>query len=620
MYVLGTAGHVDHGKSTLVFALTGIDPDRLAEEQRREMTIDLGFAHLRLPSGRQISIVDVPGHERFIKNMLAGVGGIDAALFVIAADEGVMPQTEEHLQILDLLEVRHGLVVLTKADLVDAEWLELVREDVRARLAGCVLEDAEMVEVSARHGIGLDELRRAIDRTLDRTPSRLEERGAPRLPIDRAFVVGGFGTVVTGTLADGPLEPGMELEILPRGLRARVRGLQTHGQKQDVALPGTRVAVNLGGIGVDELRRGDVLALPGRLRPTTLLDLKLRVVAGAPRPLRQNELLDLFVGAAEVACRVTLLDAEQLRPGDEGWVQLRLQHPLAVVRGDRCILRIPTPSLTIGGGRVLEPHPARHRRFRSDVITALETQSRGTPAERLLQALGDEPAELETAARSAGLDGPSAQTALAELAAAQRIAVLDERWIISQAAWERLRATIAAMLASYHQRYPLRWGMSREELRSRLGLRPGRAWDLLLRRAQEADVVEAGERSVRQAGWQPRLTAAQQRAVDELLLAFEREPWAPPARAEWEPLGAELIGFLLESGRLVRVSPDVLFEAAAYAKLVKWTEDTLERDGQVSVAALRDHFATSRKYALAFLEHLDERKLTRRQGEVRVRN
>ena len=411
----------------------------------------------------------------------------------------------------------------------------------------------------------------------------------------------------------------MELEILPRGLRARVRGLQTHGRKQDVALPGTRVAVNLGGVGAGELRRGDVLALPGHLRPTTLIDLKLRIVAGAPRPLRQNDLLDLFAGAAEVACHVTLLDAEQLRPGDEGWVQLRLEQPLAVARGDRCILRIPTPSLTVGGGRVLDPHPPRHRRFRRDVIATLETQSRGTPAERLLQALGDEPAEWDAAARAAALDDASARVALDELAAQHSILQLDEHWIVSQAAWERLRATIAASLSSYHRRYPLRRGMSREELRSRLGMRPGRAWDVLLRRAQQARAVETGAGTVCEAGWQPRLAPAQQRAVDQLLQSFERDPWTPPARAEWEPLGAELIGFLIDSGSLIRVSTDVLFEAAAYAKLVEWTVETLERDGLVTVAALRDHFATSRKYALAFLEHLDERKLTRRQGDVRVR-
>ncbi|NTU85820.1 MAG: selenocysteine-specific translation elongation factor, partial [Chloroflexales bacterium] len=387
MYVIGTAGHVDHGKSTLVKALTGIDPDRWEEEQRREMTIDLGFAWLTLPSGRSVSMVDVPGHERFIKNMLAGVGGFDAALLVVAADESVMPQTAEHLAILDLLEVRHGVVALTKADLVDADWLELVREEVAARLLGTSLAGAPLVPVSARTGAGLDALRAALDAALDATPSRTAARGAPRLPVDRSFTIGGFGTVVTGTLLDGPLRVGDELLVLPAGLQARVRGLQTHMHKADTALPGTRVAVNLAGVHHSEVRRGDVLAPPGTLRPTAMLDLRLRVLADAPAPLAQNMALDLFTGASEVRCRVTLLDAERLDPGATGWAQLRLEGPIAVARGDRCILRVASPSRTVAGGTVVDAHPPRHRRFRAEVVAALETLARGEPGELLAQAL-----------------------------------------------------------------------------------------------------------------------------------------------------------------------------------------------------------------------------------------
>ena len=306
MYVIGTAGHVDHGKSTLVKTLTGIDPDRWEEERRREMTIDLGFAWLVLPSGRSVSIVDVPGHERFVKNMLAGVGGIDAALLVVAADESIMPQTEEHLAILDLLGVEHGLVVLSKADLVDAEWLELVSEEVAERLAGTSLAQAPRLAVSARTGQGIAEMLAALDTQLDRTPSRAGAHGAPRMSIDRSFTIGGFGTVVTGTLLDGPLAIGDEVEIVPKGLRARVRGLQTHQRKAERARPGARVAVNLAGVSHHEIGRGDMLALPGQVRATNLLDVQLRVVAGA-RPIAHNDRLDLFVGAAEAPCRVASL-------------------------------------------------------------------------------------------------------------------------------------------------------------------------------------------------------------------------------------------------------------------------------------------------------------------------
>lgn len=625
MYVIGTAGHVDHGKSTLVQALTGINPDRLAEEQRREMTIDLGFAHLTLPDGQQVSIIDVPGHERFIKNMLAGVGGIDAALLIVAADEGVMPQTEEHLHILDLLGVEHGLVVLTKRDLVDDEWLELVREDVQARLAGTTFANAPLVAVSARTGQGLADLKRELERVLQQTPARAAARGVPRLPIDRVFTIGGFGTVVTGTLIDGPLAIGQEIAIEPAGLRGRVRGLQTHGHKEERALPGTRVAINIAGVTVDQLQRGDVVTLPGQLRPTTLIDLKLRLIANAPTPIEQNTRLDLFVGAAEVPCRVTLLDAEALQPGDVGWVQLRLERPIAVARSDRCIVRVPSPSLTIGGGRIVDAQPRRHRRFRPEVIAALETMSRGTPAELLLQALGDAPMEWGELRKRSGLPESSAASALAELesaGAALRLssdeAPSGSSVVISQAGWRKLLETIRATLTSYHTRWPLRTGMPREELRARLGL-SARVFERVVPRAIAAGALAATDSSARLPDWSPRLTDAQRRQVETLLRAFRREPFTPPTRAEWEPLGAELIGYLIDSGQLVRVAPDVLFDAAAYHKLVEWTERILETRGEVTVAALRDHFGTSRKYALALLEHLDERKITRRVGDVRVK-
>ncbi|NCC31971.1 MAG: selenocysteine-specific translation elongation factor, partial [Chloroflexia bacterium] len=304
MFVVGTAGHVDHGKSTLVKALTGIDPDRWEEEQRRQMTIDLGFAWLTLPSGRRVSVVDVPGHERFIKNMLAGVGGLDAALLIIAADESLMPQTREHLAILDLLDVRHGVVVLTKADLVDAEWLALVREEVTSELAGTSLAEAPLVAVSAQTGAGLDQLRQTLEQVLQSLPPRAKADGIPRLPVDRSFTIGGFGTVVTGTLRDGPLRVGDEVVVLPSGLTGRIRGLQIHYDKVEVVAPGTRVAVNLAGIHHSEVKRGDVLVPPGALQPTRLIDLHLRVLPDAPGPLEQNCSLDLFTGASEVPCRL----------------------------------------------------------------------------------------------------------------------------------------------------------------------------------------------------------------------------------------------------------------------------------------------------------------------------
>jgi len=645
MYVIGTAGHVDHGKSTLVKTLTGIDPDRWEEERRREMTIDLGFAWLTLPSGRSISIVDVPGHERFIKNMLAGVGGIDAALLVIAADESVMPQTEEHLAILDLLGIDHGIVVLTKVDLVDDDWLELVGEEVRERLRGTSFADAPQIAVSARSGQGLDQLLAALDAQLDWLPSRAAAQGAPRLPIDRAFTVGGFGAVVTGTLSDGPLGVGMEVEILPKGLRARVRGLQTHQHKQEIALPGTRVAVNLAGLSHHELARGDVLALPGRLRPTELLDVQLRLTQAAPQPLVQNMALDLFIGAAEVPCRVTLLDRDALAPGEVGWLQLRLDRPIAVARGDRYILRQPSPSRTIGGGVVVDAHPPRHRRFRPEVIGAIESLARGTPVDLLRRAFSDgQPHQWAELVKASGLPTSTAAEGLAELldeGAAIVLAaepgqedketrrqgdvqtpylpvslspgLLVSKWLIAASGWALLQEKLITVLRGYHRRYPLRNGMPREELRSRLRL-GGDGLDAVLTTALARQLIVAQASSVRLPDHTPTPAPAQQRVVQQFLDACAAAPYSPPA-PDLEP---ELLGWLVERGKLVRVGPDIAFLPQTYGEMVEWVRAQIGATGDVTVAQFRDRFGSSRKYALALLEHLDERKITRRVGDSRM--
>ncbi|MXY59230.1 MAG: selenocysteine-specific translation elongation factor, partial [Chloroflexi bacterium] len=362
MYVIGTAGHVDHGKSTLVQALTGIDPDRLAEEKRRGMTIDLGFAWVTLPSGREVSIVDVPGHERFIKNMLAGVGGIDLALLIVAADESVMPQTREHLAILDLLGVRRGLAVITKADLADADILALVQLEVEELLAATTLAGSPVHAVSATTGEGVPELAAAIDAALDETQQR-RDVGRPRLPVDRSFAVAGFGTVVTGTLIDGSLEAGQPVEIVPGGVQARIRGLQSHRQKIDAASPGNRVAVNLSGVSAQEIARGGVLTRPGWLRATRAVDVRLHMLSDAPHGIRHNFPATFHAFAAEAPAKVRLLEEDELAPGGEAWAQLWLEEPVAVVRGDHFVLR--SADATLGGGTVVDVDVKRHRRRRA---------------------------------------------------------------------------------------------------------------------------------------------------------------------------------------------------------------------------------------------------------------
>jgi len=622
---------VDHGKSALVEALTGINPDRLKEEQEREMTIDLGFAWLTLPSGQTISIVDVPGHEDFIKNMLAGVGGIDAALLVVAADEGVMPQTREHLAILDLLRVKSGVVALTKVDLVDdPEWLELVETDVEELLEGTALEGARIIPVSARSGQGLDVLRAELDRLLTATSPR-RDLGRPRLPIDRAFTIAGFGTVVTGTLIDGRLQVGQEVEIVPKGLRSRIRGLQTHRQKIEVAVPGSRVAVNLTGLHPDQLDRGDVVTHPGWLAPTLLLDTRAQVLPDAPKPLRHNMEVELFTGATQVLARTRMLGAQEIAPGETGWVQLALARPIPVVRNDRFILRLPSPSRTIGGGVIVDPHPGRrHRRFRPEVIARLETLSHGTPEEVLLETLQrEEPCDAATLLLRSNLPRDDARQALEGLAASGQVLALDappdesrpitnSQSLISAGGWSALMDRTTQLVGDYHRQYPLRAGMPKEELKSRLRLAPRLFNEVVTRAVWEGRLSET-ETVVRLPGHEVRFTPEQQARVDRLLQDFTRNPYTPPSLSEAEAqVGSEVLYALIEQGRLVKTSEDVAFLAEAYQEMVKRVIAHIQEHGSITVAQVRDMFGASRKYALALMEHLDDRRITRRVGDERV--
>ncbi len=637
MHVIGTAGHVDHGKSTLVLALTGIDPDRLKEEKERQMTIDLGFAWLRLPDGQIVGVVDVPGHIDFIQNMLAGVGGIDAALLVIAADEGVMPQTREHLSILDLLAVPGGLIALTKTDLVnDPEWLDLVREDIRQAVQGTCLAHAPIVPVSARTGQGLDALKATLVEVLAAVPPR-RDVGRPRLPIDRVFSLPGFGTIVTGTLNDGSFEVGQEVVIVPgRGdepLKARIRGLQSYHQKTERALPGSRVAINLTNVHPDELARGMVVTRPGLLTASTLIDVRLRVLPDAPLPVRHNQEVAFFTGAAEVLARTRLLDAETIQPGGEGWVQLHLAKPVAALPGDRFILRLPSPSYTLGGGVVVDVTPRRWRRFRSEVIQRLETLAHGSPAEQLLHALERaEPAtSAELIARSP-LPAAMALTALQELAQQGAVEALaggpprierGDQWLISAGGWRALRDRLVKVLEDYHARYPLRPGIPRQELKGRLEANgsalSARAFNEILARAAAEGIVEEEGALVRRAGFRVAFTPEQEQAIRSLLSAFEQQPYTPPSVADAvASIGADVFQALVDQGRLVKVSEDVAFSASAYQQMVAGIRAFIEREGSITVAQARDLFQTSRKYALALMEYLDAQRITRRVGDVRV--
>ncbi|MGW8249017.1 MAG: selenocysteine-specific translation elongation factor [Anaerolineales bacterium] len=630
MRVIGTAGHVDHGKSTLIEALTGTHPDRLKEEREREMTIDLGFAWLTLPDGEEVGIIDVPGHRDFIENMLSGVGGIDAALFVIAADEGVMPQTREHLAILNLLQVQGGVVALNKIDMVDdPEWLDLVEEEVRQVLVGSVLEDAPIIRVSGRKKIGMQELKEALRFSLADRPSRLDF-GRPRLPIDRVFSIAGFGTVVTGTLGDGYLRVGDDVEILPEHIRGRVRGLQTHKRKEDAAVPGSRTAVNISGVNVEDINRGDVVVHPKDYRPTGRFDAKLNLLPEASSALKHNTEVKLFIGAAEVLARLRVLGQEEINPGEEGWVQLEVKQPVVAVRGDRYIIRRPSPGETLGGGVILDPHPkGRYKRFAGSTLERLKALERGSPEDVLVQTItGIGIVPLKDIAARSSLNLEALQQALEALTDDGRLVFLEaidpqsitpnaDILVTTRTTWDQVANRTIQMISEYHKTYPLRRGIPREELKSRLKLSP-RVFNAVLRNLASPEVVLENGPLVRIPEHEIRFNPEQKRAVEALLARFKENPFAPPTVKESQAaLGEDVYQALLESGELVQVSGEVVFRKEDYERMLSEVEALLNSQGTLSAAQFRDHFNTSRRYALAFLEHLDGRGVTVREGDVR---
>jgi selenocysteine-specific elongation factor len=614
MHVIGTAGHVDHGKSTLTYALTGINPDRLAEEQRREMTIDIGFAWLDLPTGERVGVVDVPGHRDFIENMLAGVGGIDAALLVIAADEGVMPQTREHLAILDLLAVPTGLIALTKIDLIrEPDWLELVQLDIMETVHGTVLDGKPIIPVSARTGEGLGDLVAALADLLAHQPPR-PDLGTPRLPIDRVFTISGFGVVVTGTLLDGTLAVGQEVEIQPANVRARVRGMQSHEQSIERASPGRRLAVNLRGVERDALQRGDVLGLPGAWQPTALLDTRLRYLPDAHLPLEHDDSIKFFLGAAEVMGRVRLLDKEHILPGEEAWIQVRLDTPVVAAHGDRFILRRASPGETVGGGVVLDAAPGRRwKRFRPEVIARLEILRGGDPLQIALVALARQPGPVPLS--EAALTSDQLEAARA----ADSVRVLGGQWVVHAASWDRLAGRAQRALARLHSAEPLRAGLPRDALRGQMRLGLDVFEVVLAEMAAEGVVKLAANGTVCLPDHEVRYTAGQQEAIARLLGEFARAPYLPPTAGQaLELVSGDVLASLVERGDLVRISDDVLLAPDVLREWIAFARDTLERGETLTVAVLRDRFQTTRRYALDFLERLDALGITRRKGDERV--
>ena len=618
VYVIGTAGHVDHGKSALVQALSGIDPDRWAEEKARGLTIDLGFAWCKLPSGRAVSIVDVPGHERFIKNMLAGVGGINLALLVIAADEGVMPQTREHLDILDLLDIDRGLVALTKTDLVDEEWIALVEEEIEELLAHTALAGSTIVPVSALAGDGIEQLRTLIDRELNDLPP-IPNQSRPRLPIDRSFSISGFGAVVTGTLLDGELSVGDAVVVEPGRIECRVRGLQSHEQSLDIAPPGARTAVNLSGVSANDLERGMVLTAPGWLEPTSAVDIRLRAVAGAAKSLPHNATRTLHVGADEVQARVRLLEGDALSPGESTWAQLRLERPIAAARGDHFVLR--SADATVAGGRIVDTKPRRHHRNDASTLEALQRLLDGSPDDTLLTVLQRmEPVRWSDLLSRSELAADEATQAIERQIADGSVVVLDESGLsdsatlISEAGLGALAARAEAIVNHYVNQFPLRAGLPREDLRSRVNL-PQRAFAMLQQQLIDGGRLILNDGAFDLPNRQAELSDTQETQMASLLQRLKEQGVRPEADSKSDP---ELLEYLEAQHLIVQLKGGVNLDRSVYDVMVAETRSLLEEQERATLADVRDRLGTSRKVAQAFLEHLDTNRITRRVGDARV--
>lgn len=625
--IIGTAGHIDHGKTALVKALTGIETDTLPEEQSRGVTIDIGFAYWK----DNVTIIDVPGHERFVKNMVTGVCTVDLALFVVAADDGVMPQTREHLGILNLLGVSRGIVVLNKADLVEEEWLELVTEELGDLFEGTFLADAPIVPVSSITGAGIDDLRTMVEEAIGEITER-PDRGIFRLPVDRVFSVQGFGTVVTGTVISGSVKARDEIELLPAGKTVRVRGVQTHGKDVDEAHVGARAALNINGAEVDEITRGDILAQAGYFKSTFMIDARLHLLPDAPSVVKNRTRVHLHLGPREVLARVILLEGDELRPGESQLVQLRLEEAGVAARGDRFVIRRYSPVQTLGGGAILDPQPVKHRRFKEDVIAALKDLERDDLTEVLrarLNAAGLEPRTVNALAAEMGLADADIEVRLKDLIEAGDVlafAVSGRDYFAHQDSWAKLKTEIEAGLNTYHKSNPLRQGARREELRALVNSRIAREFfDYGVSYLIETGVIVSVDSLLRLSSHAISLSAEQEQVRNQILPLLKDGGTSPTdLKALPEALGQDakvvqdVVAGMQAMGDLVRMDETLLFDLEVIAQVEEKLITYFETHAEIDVGTFRDLVGTTRKYAVPMLNYFDTKGTTIRQGDVRV--
>lgn len=625
--IIGTAGHIDHGKTTLIKALTGRNTDRWEEEQRRGITIDLGFTYFDLPDGDRAGIIDVPGHERFINNMVAGVVGMDLVLLVIAADEGIMPQTREHMDILGLLGIEKSIIVLNKCDLVDEEWLELVEEEIREELEGTFLEQAPVVKVSAATGQGLEELIAVIARTASEEVVAKDTLTIPRLPIDRAFTLSGFGTIITGTLVSGTIRKEDTLEMYPIGKECKIRSIQVHGTDQKECYAGQRVAINLSNVKKHEIRRGCVLAPPDSMKNTDLLDVKLNILESSMRVLTNHTRLHFFTGTSEILCRAVLLDRDEIGPGESGYVQLRLEEEIAVRRGDKFIVRFYSPMETIGGGEILEPNPRIKRRFQEEAIEELKQKESGSSADVIemhVKQHGDTLITLAELARLTALSAEEVREAAAELENKGLVYVFPLRkdtYVWHADSKRGAEQALLDALRQYEEKYPYRYGMKKAEIQMThfRKIKPN-VFDRIIELMDSEGVLKRVDEFLCTPGYQVRKDAKYEKISGRLLQAFEKAGYDFVRYSEIDLQGEnretadDILNILLVEQKIVRVTEEMytLWDYMETAK--EKIRGHLASDPVITIAQVRDMFATSRKSAKPILEYMDNLKITKKTG------
>jgi|Deesub1362A_J573_1020465.scaffolds.fasta_scaffold08165_1 selenocysteine-specific elongation factor len=621
-HIVGTAGHIDHGKSTLIKALTGIDPDRFAEEKRRGMTIDLGYAFLSLPSGRKVGIVDVPGHERFVRNMLAGAGGFDLVLLVVAADEGVMPQTREHLDILDLLEVKSGIVVLTKVDLAESEeWIELVEAEVISVLRNTTLEEAPIIRFSAKTGEGKEEIIKALDKILEKTPPKPTHLPA-RFPVDWVFSKPGFGTVVRGTLWEGKIRREEKLDLLPQEREVRIRGMQRHGEPITEGEAGQRIAINLAGVEKRELKRGDILVEKGAYRPTSLLDVELTLLENS-LPLKHGDEYLFYLGAKETMVKVRLMERDVLKADEEGFAQLRLREPVVARRGDRFILRRPSPLMTIGGGVIVEAYPRPHHRFHAEEIQTLKRKLYASSEEYLLVLVSEKPGiSLEEAYLHLAL-GKEAENLVKKMLEKGEIFLVAGSLYEAQK-YQAVKEEILEKARLFFERHPQNPNIPKEELRTLCALSK-KVFEEFLSHLEREEKISVQADKVRLLGVKSKLSSEEERIKREISALFEKRSFNPPTLKEMEEIfkGKEkllspLIKLLEDEGLILKIAPGLFFHRDALERAKEIAREKIREGGGLTPSQFKEALGTSRKYAIPLLEFFDKIKLTKREGDKRV--